>query len=336
MAVAASRSSSPSPGGISSVFAITKAKVFLVVSLIITWWFASLIPHYKPAIKAHFSAQLNQALQKMPTIKVDWEIDTDPLDVYNASKVALLIEPRPLPHLVPHILYMIGVVPPDWRFLFIGSEKSVAGVEEAAAIRHQQVAGKLDLMVLPEPWDIGNKEGVYRTLTDVRFYDEFMPGVEWILKYEADSILCANSETSVDEWLHWDFVGAPRRVDDHFAGNGGLSLRRASAIRRVLSFQARLNNSDPEDEWFGKRVYVLPGAKTAKGVEEAFTVEDVYFENSMGFHIRDGGNGINSAVWEDPDQRKKIFNYCPEISLIMDMKLERERCKGDNKKGSII
>lgn len=147
---------------------------------------------------------------RLPTIKVDWDVSRDPRDAYNASKVALLIEPRPLPHLVPQILHMISVVPPDWRFLFIGSNKSVANVERAYATKHQQVIGKLDLMMLPEPWEIESKEHVHRLLTDARFYDEFTPGVEWILKYESDSILCANSGSSLNEWLDWDFVGAPK------------------------------------------------------------------------------------------------------------------------------
>ena len=154
---------------------------------------------------------MDEARQKLPSIKVDWATpSTDPRDAYNASKVALLIEPRPLPHLVPQILHMISVVPPDWRFLFIGSEKSVVHVGRAYSTKYQQVIGKLDLMVLPEPWEIDTKEKVFRTLTDKRFYDEFLPGVEWLLKYESDSILCANSDVSLNDWLDWSWVGAPR------------------------------------------------------------------------------------------------------------------------------
>ena len=121
-----------------------------------------------------------------------------------------MIEPRPLPHLVPQILHMMSVVPPDWRFLFIGSNKSVISVGRAYATKHQQRIGKLDVMMLPEPWEIDSKEKVHRMLTDMRFYDEFLPGVEWLLKYEYDSIMCANSATSLNEWLHWDWAGSPR------------------------------------------------------------------------------------------------------------------------------
>jgi hypothetical protein len=288
-------------------------------------------------ITEHIKSRLDEARQQIPSIKVDWaQGSQDPRDAYNVSKVAILIEPRPLPHLVPQILHMISVVPPDWRFLFIGSSKSVVSVGRAYATKHQQVIGKLDLMVLPEPWEIETKEKVYRLLTDMRFYDEFLPGVEWILKYESDSILCANSQESLNDWLDWHWAGAPRTIGDQFSGNGGLSLRRVSAIKQVLEFQARYNDSEPEDEWFGKRMYILPGAKVASGNDGVLAVEDVYMESPMGFHVRNGGMQLADAVWKEPIQRKKIFDYCPELSLIMEMKLEKERCPGDNKEGEIV
>ncbi len=165
-------------------------------------------------IQAEFKSRLEEAKLQLPTIKVDWTTaeDDDPRNAYNGSKVALLIEPRPLPHLVPQLLHMISVVPPDWRFLFIGSDKSVISVGRAYATKHQQIIGKLDLMVLPEPWEIDTKEKTFRLLTDIRFYEEFLPGVEWILKYESDSIMCANADESLNDWLEWHWAGAPRYV----------------------------------------------------------------------------------------------------------------------------
>ena len=127
----------------------------------------------------------------------------------------------------------------------------------------------------------------------------------------------------------------PSSPEDRFSGNGGLSLRKVSAIRRILSFQARYNDSEPEDEWFGKRLWVLPGEKVASGTTGALAVEDVYVESPMGYHIRDGGSNLNDDVWKDHKQRKKILDYCPELSLIMNMKLERERCEGDQRDGVI-
>lgn len=56
----------------------------------------------------------------------------------------------------------------------------------------------------------------------------------------------------------------------------------------------------------------------------------------MGYHVRDmGGGALPENVWKDPDQRKKILDYCPEVAIIMPMKLERERCEGDDREGHL-
>ena len=79
----------------------------------------------------------------------------------------------------------------------------------------------------------------------------------------------------------------------------------------------------------------MPGTKVASGENGQLSVEDIYMPDPMGFHVKDGGSQLADAVWRDPTQRREIFTYCPELSLIMDMKLEMERCPGDNKMGSI-
>jgi hypothetical protein len=128
-----------------------------------------------------------------------------------------------------------------------------------------------------------------------------------------------------------------RSATDRFAGNGGLSLRRLSIVRKILNFQSRYNDTEPEDEWFGKRITVLPGAKVANAEEENhFSVESVWHDKPMGFHVRDGGESLAEDVWKDPNRRKANFEYCPELAMIMPMKLERERCEGDDLKGTIV
>lgn len=100
-------------------------------------------------------------------------------------------------------------------------------------------------------------------------------------------------------------------------------------IKRILGFQTRFNDSEPEDEWFGKRLWVLPGAKVASKVEGAIAVEGVYMERPMGYHVRN----LDEEIGGDAARRREILEYCPELSMIMDMKLERERCPDDGGNG---
>jgi hypothetical protein len=175
-----------------------------------SWTLAHLIPRYKETVADFAKDKVNDAIEHLPAVKVDWHPAFDPKTQFNASKVALLIEGRPIPHLVPQILHMISVIPTDWRFVFIGTNKSVISVSRSFATQFQEANGKLDMIVLPKPWKLESKEDVYRLMTDMRFYDEFLPGVEWMLKYESDSIMCGRSSDSLEDWLEFDWAGAPR------------------------------------------------------------------------------------------------------------------------------
>lgn len=48
-------------------------------------------------------------------------LDYGHVSPFNETKVALLIENRPNPILAPLMLHFMSVVPPDWRFRFMGS-----------------------------------------------------------------------------------------------------------------------------------------------------------------------------------------------------------------------
>lgn len=124
-------------------------------------------------------------------------------------------------------------------------------------------------------------------------------------------------------------TGPFRSADAKFGGNGGLSLRRVSRVREVLEFQQRLDDSASEDQWMSGRIGLLPGANPANGtVEQGFAVEDIWANRPLGYHINPTqGPGSSEQVWGSHERRKQIFDYCPEIKIILNMRLERERCK---------
>lgn len=167
---------------------------------------AHLLSMNRGAIQRLVISGVEQAKLQVPSIIVDWH-PYGRLSRFNESKVALLIEPQTLSHLVPLILHMTSVVPFDWYFLFIGSPESVAFIERSPAILYLQSIGKLDARSLPPPWTIQNNEDFSRLMTDIRFYDEVLPRAEWVFKYQSDSMLCANSERSLDSWLAWNWAG---------------------------------------------------------------------------------------------------------------------------------
>ena len=116
-----------------------------------------------------------------------------------------------------------------------------------------------------------------------------------------------------------------RNNGGRFGGNGGLSLRRVSKIVEVLRFQQPYRGEFHEEQWLAARIGLLPGAHMASPeVERDFSVESMWSERPMGFHL--DPNGFQGEVWDNLERRKAIYEYCPEIKLILDMRLERERC----------
>lgn len=108
---------------------------------------------------------------------------------YNHSKVALIIENRLDGKLAPLILHMMSVIPPDWRFRFVGSEDSIFLVNSSAAIRHQVNAGKLDISMIPSNMSVAGQEQISQFLTTRWLYEYFLQPAEWLLVFQTDSVL---------------------------------------------------------------------------------------------------------------------------------------------------
>lgn len=289
--------------------------------------------------------------------KVTLEYGGAPPSPYNVSKVALLIENRSNPILSPLLLHFMSVVPPDWRFRFMGSVESVKHINSSRAIRDAVDSGKLDLTYIPANMTTGSQEEISTFLTTLWLYETVLQPAEWLLVFQTDSMLCSNSRQSLNNWLDYDWVGAPWNPNGRFGGNGGLSLRRVSRIIDVLRNQKRIPGTEPEDVWLTERLGHRPGAKLANGTasltfsgemysgeKEKLAAEDKKakekgatdptkagelvkglddwregFYEPMGYHTGSGGSTLHGGIWGTPEMRKHIWGYCPEVKMILQM-----------------
>jgi hypothetical protein len=294
-------------------------------------------------------------LPNRPKISLDYGLA--PPSPYNASKVALLIENRVNPILAPLVLHFMSVVPPDWRFRFMGSIESVEHMNGSRAIRDAVTSGKLDLTYIPANMSTGSQEEISRFLTTLWLYESLLQPAEWLLVFQTDSMLCANSRQSLNNWLDYDWVGAPWNPNGRFGGNGGLSLRRVSRIIDILRNQKRIEGTEPEDVWLTERLGHRPGAKLANGTASLTFSGEMYsgeaekiaaekkkgkgklsmdptkagelvkglddwrdgFYEPMGYHTGGSGETLHSGIWGTPEMRKHIWGYCPEVKMMLKM-----------------
>ena len=134
--------------------------------------------------------------------------------------------------------------------------------------------------------------------------------------------MCGNAKSSLDDWLEYDWVGAPWSLDSRYGGNGGLSLRRVSSMIEVLRHQQRQNFSEPEDVWLTERLGHLPNSRTANGSESVkFSGEAHWYDYPQGYHTGGSGAWLVGGIWGTPEKRDHIYNYCPEMKLTLGMDL---------------
>ncbi|KAE8444406.1 hypothetical protein EG329_000606 [Mollisiaceae sp. DMI_Dod_QoI] len=311
--------------------------IFLIISIVLFQPSVPSIPH----------------LPKAPSIHLDYG-NAPAESPYNVSKVALLIENRKNPILAPLMLHFMSVVPPDWRFRFMGSDESVEYLNTSRAIRNHVASGKLDLTYIPANMSTGSQEEISRFLTTLWLYETVLQPAEWLLVFQTDSMLCANSRQSLNNWLDYDWVGAPWNPNGRFGGNGGLSLRRVSKIIEILKFQQRIPNTEPEDVWLTDRLGHRPNAKLANGTVSLTFSGEMYggegekvsgkkgkkpngdptkagelikgiddwrdgFYEPMGYHTGGSGRTLHGGIWGTPEMRKHIWGYCPEVKMMLEM-----------------
>lgn len=133
---------------------------------------------------AAYRNQLQDLIPEIPSVSLRYGAPRP----YNTSKVALLIENRPMGSLAPIIIQMIAVLPHDWRFRFMGSVESVQKINNSAAIRRHVHDGKLDLTYIPTNMSVGGQEQISHFLTDLWVNEQLLQPAEWLLVFQSDSM----------------------------------------------------------------------------------------------------------------------------------------------------
>lgn len=147
--------------------------------------------------------------------------------------------------------------------------------------------------------------------------------------FQPDSIFCVNSEQSLNDWLEWDWVGAPWGPNIESGGNGGLSLRKVSRILTVLVNQKRRKGDVAlEDLWLAESLKRLPESRMPNAtISKRFSVESVWYDRPLGYHI--GWLGVHhEQIWDTEEQLNHIWKYCPEVKLLLGMTLTGDKPAG--------
>jgi hypothetical protein len=232
------------------------------------------------------------------------------------KKVAVIVETRPVRTLIPLILHFASVLGPEWPILFFTRASVLSALEAfghgSQPFKRMVKSGQVKIIELPTEPYLGNYLGISRFLASKWFWNQLEPA-EYMLNFQTDSILCANSGRQVEDFFDYDFVGAWHPWVPG-AYNGGLSLRNVALAQKVVSMY---NISDDvkegtkdgwyEDVWFCNKMKGLGGRFPTEEVASEFSVDIIWGERPLGFH------GINKTV--QIERAEQIYEWCPEAAL---------------------
>jgi hypothetical protein len=191
------------------------------------------------------------------------------------TRAAVIVETRPLyflPKVIRNVMYFLGA---RWNLHVVCGELS-----------HEYVGGFL------RDWDarIVKLQGTYRLTTDA--YNKLLMSPEFWQLFSEEKLLIFQTDTllagsNVADFEAYDYVGAPcARFDEHYVGNGGLSLRSRRAMLRCLE-RFRPADGVPEDVFFTESARRTDAQVPDLDTATRFAVESLYTAHPFGVHGTD-------------------------------------------------
>eukprot|EP00667_Euglena_gracilis_P000488 EG_transcript_488 len=237
------------------------------------------------------------------------------------SKNGVLIESRFPETFVPLVQTYLTLLPDEWTIQLFGSPFTLSRTQ-ASRLRFLIKQGRLVLTPLPnQDWAKGAHEITNLLLTKESFWQSCRG--EKLLFFQLDSVLCSNSQYSVDEFLQFDWIGAawshyPPFTGKNFlpptGGNGGLSIRSRPKMMEVLRRFPWQGSGLPEDVFFSKHLPQVGGLVAGWGYADKFSTEGRWSIGSAGVH-QPWVKG--PAIVHDPDGFiRELEDFCPEYKLV--------------------
>jgi len=223
------------------------------------------------------------------------EGNTPPLGQYKYT--AVIIEPREHPALEFVLQNFNDNLSDEWQFVVFHGNKNIEYTQKICDKVFKKDRVKLVNLGI-DNLTISEYSGLFYNNI---LYDNI--STETFLIFQTDSIICSKYKDTINEFLDYDYVGAPWANGD--IGNGGLSLRKKS---KMLEIVEKCKNKKVGDNYINEDMIFFNGCNVVElnkpnfDKAKKFSLETVFNEKSFGIHKAYAYLDIN-----------KIGEWCPEI-----------------------
>jgi len=191
------------------------------------------------------------------------------------TRAAIIVESRPtyfLPMVLRNTMFFLG---PSWNLYIVCGKLS-------ELFKRRTIEACCVPLIKMDNVDNLTTSQYNDLLTDRKFWEVFTE--EKLLIFQSDCILAGSN---IDEFIQYDFIGAPSgRLGDQFMMNGGLSLRTRSKMIECMT-RAAMFGDQMEDVYFLQALRQNGGTLPDFDTALRFSVESLYKYHPVGVHGTD-------------------------------------------------
>lgn len=216
-----------------------------------------------------------------------------------------------------------GVLGSDWPIAVFHNDELTEFVTSTKLVRLLVGEGRLNAIPLQRhgfaTLSTSSADDYSRLLTSPAFWRAV--NADYALIFQTDSVLCSLSPWSVDDFLQYDYVGAPWMVPTHGldVGNGGLSLRNVSLMLDITkTYPPGLN--EHEDVYFARCFSMMLRAGKKVRLPSPHVAASFAYETGMPPVLTSFGvHKLDAVRWGPDGQRHVTPNAevvaitCPEV-----------------------
>jgi hypothetical protein len=190
------------------------------------------------------------------------------------SKAAVIVETRPLPELSKIIQQHLDQLDESWKLYIFHSSQN-----ETILQADFPQATRFNLNPTNNVFTLSD----YNALMTSEYFWNLI-AEEKILIFQSDSMLLRKG---IDEFLQWDYIGAPWLFQQH-GGNGGLSLRSKSKMIEILkTWDYTKRKYGNEDVFYSNKLQIVNGKLAPRSECFKFSCEVIFQLGTLGYHAID-------------------------------------------------
>jgi len=223
------------------------------------------------------------------------------------ENIGVIIEFRSSDLLVSIIENVLSHIPSHWPIQLFHGRENLNFIRNSTLnryIEHNRIfLTELDSIV------VDAMGFTSRLLTNISFW-QLVRG-EKVLLFQLDSLFCSNSSHKIEDYLSYDYIGAPWHSRFQIpvkVGNGGFSLRSRSKILsllNILTYNASCKYH--EDIWFSQNLHLVNGTIAPEHIAKTFSVETMFYPKPLAIH---------KPIYLQADQLAELCQNCPDMKLI--------------------